>query len=70
MLWTIKAEEDFVAGDFVEFFSDAEGKRGCKKALVPDSVVAMTARDIARGELLTFDTTGDTSDLVKLKDAT
>ena len=63
MLWNIKAAENLVSGDFVEFITDRDGKLSCKKALELASISAIAARDIAEGEMLTFDTNGDTKDL-------
>jgi hypothetical protein len=63
MLWNIKAAENLIAGDFVEFIKDADGKLSCKKALELASISAIAARDIADGEMLSFDTNGDTQDL-------
>ena len=64
MLWNIKAAEILVFGDFVEFISDRNGKLSCKKALELGSISAIAARDIAEGEMLAFDTNGDTEDLM------
>ena len=63
MLWNIKAAENLVSGDFVEFITDRDGKLSSKKALELASISAIAARDIAEGEMLTFDTNGDTRDL-------
>ena len=63
MLWNIKATENLISGDFVEFIKDEEGKLSCKKALELESISAIAARNIAEGEMLTFDTNGDTEDL-------
>jgi hypothetical protein len=63
MLWNIKATENLISGDFVEFITDREGKLSCKKALELASISAIAARDIAEGEMLSFDTNGDTQDL-------
>ena len=63
MLWNIKAAENLVSGDFVEFITDRDGKLSCKKALELKSISAIAARDIAEGEVLSFDTNGDTKDL-------
>ena len=62
MLWNIKVE-NLISGDFVEFITDRDGKLSCKKALELASISAIAARDIAEGEMLTFDTNGDTKDL-------
>jgi hypothetical protein len=32
MLWTIKAAENLIAGDFIEFITDRDGELSCKKA--------------------------------------
>jgi hypothetical protein len=48
--------------------TDQHGKLSCKKALKPESITAMAARDIVEDEMLTFDTGDDTTDLAKLKD--
>jgi len=63
MLWNIKAAENLISGDFVEFIKDGEGKLSCKKAIDLASISAIAARDIAEGEILSFDTNGDTKDL-------
>jgi hypothetical protein len=68
MLWEIKAAEDLKTGDFVELVTDQHGKLSCKKALKPELITAMAARDIVAGEMLTFDTDDDTKDLAKLKE--
>jgi hypothetical protein len=69
MLWEIKAAEDLKTGDFVEFVTDQDGsKLSCKKALKPESITAMAARDVVKSEMLTFDTDNDTKDLAKLKE--
>ena len=70
MLWNIKAAENLVSGDFVEFITDRDGKLSCKKALELASISAIAARDIAEGEMLTFDTNGDTKDLTTPQKAT
>ena len=64
MLSNIEAAEDLISGDFVEFIKDGEGKLSCKKALELESIRAIVARDIAEGEMLSFDTNGDTKDLM------
>jgi hypothetical protein len=63
MLSNIQAAENLISGDFVEFIKDGEGKLSCKKALELGSIRAIVARDIAEGEMLSFDTNGDTKDL-------
>ena len=63
MLWNIKAAENLVAGDFIEFITDRDGKLICKKALELASISAIAARDSAEGEMLIFDTNSDTKDL-------
>jgi len=63
MLWNIKAAENLISGDFVEFVTDRDGKLICKKALELATISAIAARDIAEGEMLRFDTNGDTEDL-------
>ena len=63
MLWNIKAAENLVAGDFIEFITDRDGKIICKKALELASISAIAARDSAEGEMLIFDTNSDTKDL-------
>ncbi len=63
MLWNIKAAENLISGDFVEFIKDQDGKLSCKKALDLASISAIAARDIGEGEILSFDTNGDTKDL-------
>lgn len=65
MLSNIQAAENLISGDFVEFIKDGEGKLSCKKALELGSIRAIVARDIAEGEMLSFDTNGDTKDLTK-----
>lgn len=65
MLSNIQAAENLISGDFVEFIKDGEGKLSCKKALELESIRAIVARDIAEGEMLSFDTNGDTKDLTK-----
>src|SRR5258707_8036522 len=62
MLWNIKAAENLVSGDFVEFTTDRDGKLRCKKTLELASTSAIAARDIGEGEILSFDTNGDTKD--------
>lgn len=69
MLWKIKATEDLSSGVFVEFVTDINGKLSCKEAIEPESIIAMTARDIVEGEMLNFDTERDTKDLVRLREA-
>ena len=54
MLWNIKAAENLISGDFVEFITDRDGKVSCKKALELPSISAIAARDIAEGEMLTL----------------
>lgn len=68
MLWEINAAEDLKAGDFVEFIADLNGDLCCKKTAQPDAIAAMAARDVTKGELLTYDTANDTKDLVRVKD--
>jgi hypothetical protein len=63
MLWNIKAAENLVSGDFVEFIKDQDGELSCKKDLELASISAIAARDIGEGEMLIFDTNGDTKDL-------
>ena len=63
MLSNVQAAENLISGDFVEFIKDGEGKLSCKKALELESIRAIVARDIAEGEMLSFDTNGDTKDL-------
>jgi hypothetical protein len=52
-----------ISGEFVQFITDRDGKLSCKKALELASISAIAARDIAEGEMLTFNTNGDTKDL-------
>ena len=68
MLWNIKAAEDLRSGDFVEFIADLDGALCCKKTSNPESIAAMAARDIVKGETVIFDTADNTADLVRLKD--
>jgi hypothetical protein len=69
MLWKIKATEDLSSGDFVEFVvTDINGKLSCKDAIKPESITAMTARNIVEGEMLSFDTERDTKDLKRLRE--
>ncbi len=68
MLWEIEAAEDLKTGDFVEFVTDQHGKLSCKKALKPELITAMAARNVVKDEMLIFDTDHDTKDLAKLKD--
>ncbi len=70
MLWNIKAAENLISGDFVEIMKDGDGNLSCKKALELGSITAGAARNIAEGELLTFDTNGDTKDLTTPQKAT
>src|SRR5262245_50815910 len=63
MLWNIKAAENLISGDFVEFTKDQEGKLSCKRAVKLASISAIAARNIEAGEMLGFDTSGDTKDL-------
>ena len=70
MLWNIKAAENLFSGDFVEFITDRDGKLSCKKALELKTINAIAARDIAEGEVLSFDTNGDTKDLKTPQKAT
>ncbi len=42
----IKAAENLVSGDFVEFIKDQDGELSCKKALELASISAIAARDI------------------------
>ena len=69
MLWNIKAAENLIS-DFVEFIKDGNGNLSCKKALELGSSTAVATRDIAEGEMLTFDTNGDTKDLTTPQKAT
>jgi len=46
MLWNIKAAENLISGDFVEFIKDQDGELSCKKALERASISAIAARDI------------------------
>jgi hypothetical protein len=48
--------------------TDQDGKLSCKKALKPELITAMAARNVVAGEMLTFDTDHDTKDLAKLRD--
>jgi hypothetical protein len=69
MLWEIEAVENLKSGDFVEFVGDLKsGNLCCKKAVKPESIAAIAARNIVRGEVLTYDTEGDNKDLVRLQD--
>jgi predicted transcriptional regulator len=68
MLWEIHAAEDLKTGDFVEFIADLNGVLSCKKTAHPEAIAAMAARDITKGELLTYDTADDTQDLLRVKD--
>ena len=68
MLWEIEAAEDLKTGDFVEFVTDQHGKLSCKKALKPELITAMAARNVVKDEMLIFDTDHNTKDLAKLKD--
>jgi len=43
MLWNIKAAENLVSGDFVEFITDRDGKLSCKKALELARISASSA---------------------------
>ena len=47
MLWNIKAGENLISGDFVEFIKDRDGELSCKKASELASISAIAARDIA-----------------------
>ena len=67
MLWTITAAEDLTFGDFVEFIADVDGKLSCKNASKPEAIKAVVTRDIVKSETLSFDTEGDTPDLVGRK---
>ena len=51
MLWNIKAAENLISGDFVEFIKDGDGNLSCKKALELGSITAVAVRDIAEGEI-------------------
>jgi hypothetical protein len=53
----------------VEFTADWTGTLSCKKALEPASISAIATRDIAEGEMLSFDTNGDTQDLTTPENA-
>jgi hypothetical protein len=64
------AQETGETNAFVEFIKDEEGKLSCKKALELESISAIAARDIGEGEMLTFDTSGDTEDLTTPQKAT
>ena len=68
MLWKIKATEDLSFGDFVEFVTDINGKLSCKEAIKPESITAVTARNIVEGEMLSFDTERDTKDIKRLRE--
>ena len=63
MFWNIKAAENLISGDFVEFIKGRDGELSCKKALELSSISAIAARDIGESEMLTFDTNGDGKDL-------
>jgi len=65
-----KSCRNLISGDFVEFIKDEEGKLSCKKALALESISAIAARNIAEGEMLTFDMNGDTEDLTTPQKAT
>ena len=65
-----KSCRNLISGDFVEFIKDEEDKLSCKKALELESISAIAARNIAEGEMLTFDTNGDTEDLTTPQKAT
>ena len=65
----IEAAENLISGDCVEFIKDGQGKLSCKKALEPASISAIATRDIAEGEMLSFDTNGDTQDLTTPENA-
>jgi hypothetical protein len=67
MLWNIKSAENLISGDFAELIKDGDGNLGCKKILELGSITAIAARGIAEGEILTFDTNGDTKDLTTPK---
>ena len=68
MRWEINAAEDLSTGDFVEFIADLNGDLCCKKTAQPEAIAAMAAREIHKGEVLIYDTAGDTKDLVRIKD--
>ena len=69
MRWEIEAVENLRARVFVEFIGDTQtGNICCKKTSVVESIGAITARDIAKGEILIYDTAQDTKDLIRLKD--
>ena len=59
MLWNIKAAENLISGDFVEFMKNGDGNLSCKKDFRLGSITAIAARGIAEGEILTFDTNGE-----------
>ena len=64
MLWNIKSE------NLISAIKDGDGNLSFKKALELGSITAVAARDIAEGEMLTFDTNGDTKDLTAPPKAT
>jgi len=50
--------------------SNIVAKLTCKKALELTTISAIAARDTAEGEMLTFDTNGETEDLTTPQKAT
>ena len=67
MLWNIKAAEDLVYGDFIEFTTDIDGTLTCRKAVKPESIAALAGRNIVKGEILVFDTADRSTDFVRLR---
>ena len=47
---------------------DLDGRLCCKKASNPESIAAMAARNIVKGERIIFDIAHNTADLVRLKE--
>jgi hypothetical protein len=67
MIWNIRAAEDLVYGDFIEFTTDIDGKLTCRKAVKPESIAALAGRNIVKSEMLVFDTAHRTTDFVRLR---
>jgi hypothetical protein len=66
--WRVRAVEDLMSGDFIEFAPDEGGRLSCKKALKLEAITAIAARNILKGETVIFNTTDDTVDLERLRE--
>jgi hypothetical protein len=63
MLVKVIAAEDIKVGAWVGVITGEDGKLYCRPS--PKSPHAMTARNIVKGEVLAFNTAGNTRDLLR-----